>query len=94
MISSLDKLVGKSLPFFTTPDKLPRTGRVVASIDHDICTRCGICHQVCNSLGYNAIALNNQRKPTIDKKKCVGDGLCVVSCPIYNCMSLHRVSSK
>ena len=94
LISSLDKLVGKSLPFFTTPDKLPRSGRVVAAIDDKTCTRCGICYQVCESLGYHAISFSSQRKPTIDKKKCVGDGLCVASCPVFNCMSLHRVSTK
>ncbi|MBW7997085.1 MAG: 4Fe-4S dicluster domain-containing protein [Candidatus Glassbacteria bacterium] len=94
MVSSLDKLVGKSLPFFTTPDKLPRSGRVVAAIDDKVCIRCGICYQACENLGYHAISLNNQRKPSIDKKNCMGDGLCVASCPVFNCMSLRRVSSK
>ncbi len=94
MISSLDKLVGKSLPFFTTPEKLPRTGRVVAAIDEETCIRCGICYQVCEGLGYHAITMDDQRIPTIDKKKCMGDGLCVASCPVFNCMSLRRVSSK
>lgn len=94
MVSSIDKLVGKSLPFFTTPDKLPRSGRVVAAIDEKLCTRCGICYQVCENLGYHAISMSAKRKMTIDKKKCMGDGLCVASCPVFNCMSLRRVSSK
>jgi dihydropyrimidine dehydrogenase (NAD+) subunit PreA len=94
MISSLDKLVGKSLPFFTTPDKLPRTTHIVAAIDDKVCIRCGLCYQVCEGLGYHAISLNSQRKPTVDKKKCMGDGLCVANCPVFNCMSLRRVSAK
>jgi dihydropyrimidine dehydrogenase (NAD+) subunit PreA len=94
MISSLDKLVGKSLPFFTTPEKLPRTAHVVAAIDEKVCIRCGLCYQVCEGLGYHAINFSGQRKPTVDKKKCMGDGLCVASCPVFNCMTLRRVSTK
>ncbi|HLA41558.1 MAG TPA: 4Fe-4S dicluster-binding protein [Candidatus Glassbacteria bacterium] len=93
MISSVDKLVGKSLPFLTSVDKLPRSSaRVVAAIDDKLCTRCGICFRVCNGLGYFAINFSPQRKPTIDKKKCVGDGLCVAACPVVNCMSLRRLA--
>ena len=92
MISSVEKLVGKSLPFFVTEDKLPRHTPVVAAISEKVCTRCGICYQICEGLGYNAINLSQQRKPMIDKKKCVGDGLCVAACLVFNCMSLRRVS--
>jgi dihydropyrimidine dehydrogenase (NAD+) subunit PreA len=92
MISSVEKLVGKSLPFFVTEEKLPRHTPVVAAIDEKVCTRCGICYQICEGLGYHAINLSQQRKPMIDKKKCVGDGLCVAACPVFNCMSLRRVS--
>ncbi len=92
MISSVDKLVGKSLPYFITEENLPRNRPVVAAVDEKVCTRCGICYQICESLGYHAINFANQRKPMIDKKKCVGDGLCVAACPIFNCMSLRRVS--
>ena len=92
MISSVDKLVGKSLPFISEPDQLPTSVRVVASIDDKSCTRCGNCFRVCSGLGYQAISLNAQRKPAVDKKKCVGDGLCVAACPIVGCMSLRRVA--
>ncbi|MEA2062613.1 MAG: 4Fe-4S dicluster-binding protein, partial [Gemmatimonadota bacterium] len=94
MISSVDKLVGKSLPFICEPQDLPRTVRVVASIDDKLCTRCGNCFRVCSGLGYQAISFGDERKPSIDRKKCVGDGLCVAACPITGCMSLRRVSSK
>lgn len=92
MFSSVDKLIGKSLPYFVTEEKLPRTSPVAAAVNEKVCTRCGICYQICEGLGYHAINFSNQRKPMIDKKKCVGDGLCVAACPIFNCMSLRRVS--
>ncbi|MFC1614765.1 4Fe-4S dicluster-binding protein [Gemmatimonadota bacterium] len=92
MISSVDKLVGKSLPFLTEPENIRSPVRVVAGIDDKLCTRCGICYRACSELGYQAIDLNAQRKPSVDKKKCVGDGLCVAACPIVGCMSLRRLS--
>ncbi len=92
MISSVDKLVGKSLPYLITEENLPRSRPVVAAVDEKVCTRCGICYQICESLGYHAINFSNQRRPMIDKKNCVGDGLCVAACPVFNCMSLRRVS--
>ncbi len=92
MISTVNKLVGKSLPYFVTEENLPRGSLVAAAIDEEICTHCGICYQICEGLGYHAIDFSNERMPTIDKKKCVGDGLCVAACPIFNCMSLRRVS--
>ena len=94
MVSSIDKLVGKSVQYIVEPDKLPASTGAVASIEHDLCTRCGVCFRVCESLGYNAITMNSQRKPAIDKKKCVGDGLCVAACPVLNCMSLRKKASK
>jgi len=92
MISSVDKLVGKSLPFVLEPEQLSRSMNVVASIDDKLCTRCGNCCRVCSGLGYHAISVNAQRKPAIDKKKCVGDGLCVAACPVIGCMSLRRIT--
>ncbi|MEA1996976.1 MAG: 4Fe-4S dicluster-binding protein, partial [Gemmatimonadota bacterium] len=92
MISSVDKLIGKSLPFFSPSGKLHQSANVVAAVDYKSCTLCGICHRICKGLGYNAIGFSSQRKPTVDKKKCVGCGLCVAACPIVGCMSLRRIS--
>lgn len=92
MISSVDKLIGKSLPFFTATEDVPRNTPVMAAIEDKLCTRCGICYRVCEGLGYRAISFSSQRKPTVDKKKCVGDGLCVAACPVIGCMSLRRVT--
>lgn len=92
MISSLDKLRGKSLAFMSDPEDIDRNIPVVAAIDDKLCTRCGICHRVCEGLGYHAVSLSGQRKPSIDKKKCVGDGLCVAACPVLHCMSLKRLA--
>lgn len=92
MISSLEKLRGKSLVFMSDPQEVDRNIPVVAAIDDKLCTRCGTCYRVCEGLGYHAISFSSQRKPSIDKKKCVGDGLCVAACPVLHCMSLKRLA--
>ncbi len=92
MISTLEKLRGKSLPFMADPAELDRNVPVVAAVDEKLCTRCGVCYRVCEGLGYHAINFSSQRKPSVDKKKCVGDGLCVAVCPVLHCMSLKRLA--
>lgn len=92
MISTLEKLRGKSLSFMSEPAEIDRNVPVVASVEEKLCTRCGVCYRVCEGLGYHAINFSSQRKPSIDKKKCVGDGLCVAACPVVHCMSLKRLA--
>jgi dihydropyrimidine dehydrogenase (NAD+) subunit PreA len=92
MISSVDKLLGKSLQFVGEPEEVDRNIPVVAAVDDKLCTRCGACYRVCEGLGYRAIGFTSQRKPAVDKKKCVGDGLCVAVCPVVHCMSLKRLA--
>jgi len=46
-------------------------------IDHDKCTRCGLCVEVCP---YFALSL--QEKVEVDSAECFGCGLCESICPV------------
>ncbi|MGI1659789.1 MAG: 4Fe-4S dicluster domain-containing protein [Desulfitobacterium sp.] len=55
----------------------------LAEVKKDICIAwdsvgCTICQDECS---YDAITLDEQRRPVVDSKKCNGCGICVKVCP-------------
>jgi Pyruvate/2-oxoacid:ferredoxin oxidoreductase delta subunit len=52
--------------------------RFTAVCDVDLCTECEVCVERCH---FGAIDMDNQTE-RIDKEKCMGCGLCVVTCPV------------
>ncbi len=63
---------------------------LIAWVDEDVCTGCGICVEVCP---YEARILNTKTKiAEVDKALCMGCGACVVACPSNAC--IHKNLSK
>ena len=61
----------------------------IAQLDHDICTACGICINVCP---FNALS-KNEISATVDWELCMGCGVCVEQCP-NKTISLVRDENK
>jgi heterodisulfide reductase subunit A len=59
-------------------DKISAEG-IVASVNEDICSGCGICEALCP---YGAITLNRDRKlAEVNEALCKGCGTCCAACP-------------
>jgi len=67
---------GKAVDRIVAPERVDREPRVVARINPELCTACGICQRVCIydavDAGKPAYAINSQ---------CAGCGLCPELCP-------------
>jgi dihydropyrimidine dehydrogenase (NAD+) subunit PreA len=65
-----------------------------AKIDQDLCIRCGRCHIVCEDTSHQAItsSIDGARKFVVKEEECVGCNLCVVACPIENCITLVQMT--
>ncbi|HYA73405.1 MAG TPA: NAD-dependent dihydropyrimidine dehydrogenase subunit PreA [Roseiarcus sp.] len=61
-----------------------------AEIDQDLCIKCGRCHIACEDTSHQAIfpAVNGERKFVVNDAECVGCNLCVLVCPVENCITL------
>ena len=65
----------------STTDVLERDTIVFPKFLLDRCIGCGRCSISCADGGHQAIRLNEERRPVLDGRKCVGCHLCILVCP-------------
>ncbi|MEM2110950.1 MAG: 4Fe-4S binding protein [Candidatus Bathyarchaeia archaeon] len=67
-----------------------RIVNMIAKVNLDACSGCGICERVCP---VNAIKMIN-RVPVRDEEKCMGCGLCESRCPNFAVTMVQRSELK
>lgn len=85
------ELVGRALPNIIMHDDLSRHYKVVSEVNRNICAKDDLCYITCRDAGHEAIELDKDRLPVVDEEKCVGCGLCVSVCPVWDCVKLKEV---
>ncbi len=86
----IDDFIGKAVPKVTDWQHLNLDYAVKARIDQDLCISCGRCHIACEDTSHQAITskVKGKRKFVVIDEECVGCNLCVVVCPVENCITL------
>jgi dihydropyrimidine dehydrogenase (NAD+) subunit PreA len=85
------ELVGRSLPYITTHDRLVGGRKVRSRLDQERCIGCGRCFVTCRDGGHRAIEFSAGRQPRVDDERCVGCGMCLAVCPVSDCISLVEI---
>jgi len=85
------ELVGRALPNIVNHDVLSRNYKVVSEVNRNICAKDDLCYIACRDAGHEAIELDKDRLPVVDEEKCVGCGLCLSVCPVWECVKLKEV---
>lgn len=86
--TSLDAMVGKSLPYLVDHSELSRDNHLHCSIDEMACLKCGSCATACQDAGFGALHHEKGSVPTLDKAVCRGCGVCQSVCP-RDCITLR-----
>ena len=81
---------GRAVPRFTEWQHLNLDYVAKARIDQDLCIKCGRCHVACEDTSHQAITREKDGKRHFEviDAECVGCNLCVVVCPVENCVTL------
>ena len=69
---------------------------IKARIDHELCVECGLCYISCEDASHQAIKVqksNGSRRYEVIDRECVGCNLCMLVCPVQNCITMERVDS-
>lgn len=69
---------------------------IKARIDETLCIECGLCHIACEDASHQAVRaekVNGGRLFEIIDSECVGCNLCMLVCPVPNCITMARVDS-
>jgi dihydropyrimidine dehydrogenase (NAD+) subunit PreA len=86
----IDDFRGRAIPNVTDWQFLNLNYVAKAEIDQDLCIKCGRCHIACEDTSHQAIfpVVNGERKFVVNDAECVGCNLCVLVCPVENCITL------
>ena len=80
--SSVKEMVGAGLDALSsTTDALERDTVIFPQFVRERCIGCGRCEISCADGGHQAIVLDENRRPVLNGRKCVGCHLCLLVCP-------------
>ncbi|MGO9768030.1 MAG: NAD-dependent dihydropyrimidine dehydrogenase subunit PreA [Roseiarcus sp.] len=86
----IDDFRGRAIPNVTDWQFLNLNYVAKARIDQNTCIKCGRCHIACEDTSHQAIfpVVDGMRKFVVNDAECVGCNLCVLVCPVENCVTL------
>jgi dihydropyrimidine dehydrogenase (NAD+) subunit PreA len=92
--TSIEDIRGKALPTVSDWRYLNLNHITKAVINQDSCIQCGRCHIACEDTSHQAITATKDGKRLFEVKEneCVGCNLCVVVCPVPECISLRDLA--
>jgi dihydropyrimidine dehydrogenase (NAD+) subunit PreA len=92
---TLDDFRGHAIPNYVRWENLDLNYEIVARIDQDACIKCGLCHIACEDTAHQAITsrTNGTRRYEVIDKECVGCNLCMLVCPVENCITMEKVDN-
>ncbi|MFQ5347742.1 MAG: NAD-dependent dihydropyrimidine dehydrogenase subunit PreA [Rhodothalassiaceae bacterium] len=96
-LRSLDALRGRALPNTVDWNQLNLNYDLKARIDEASCIECGRCHIACEDTSHQAIRIEARaqggRRFVVVDEDCVGCNLCMMICPVPDCITMEPVDN-
>jgi dihydropyrimidine dehydrogenase (NAD+) subunit PreA len=89
---TIDEFIGTSAQKIIEHSRLDRTVRMVAAVDGGTCIKCKLCYVSCRDAGYQAITVDGDHLPLVNRESCTGCSLCQQVCPVLDCIQLVHVT--
>ena len=94
---SLADLRGRALPNTVDWNQLNLNYDLKARIDETTCIECGRCHIACEDTSHQAIRIEPRaeggRRFVVVDEDCVGCNLCMMICPVPDCITMEAVDN-
>ncbi|MEH6546383.1 MAG: NAD-dependent dihydropyrimidine dehydrogenase subunit PreA [Sneathiella sp.] len=94
--SSIDEFRAMAVPNVTDWNQLNMNYDIKARINQDLCIKCGLCHISCEDTSHQAITatrVDGERHYEVVDNECVGCNLCMLACPVDNCITMEEVDN-
>ena len=94
---SVAELRGRALPNTVDWNQLNLNYDLKARIDEATCIECGRCHIACEDTSHQAIRIEPKaeggRRFVVVDEDCVGCNLCMMICPVPDCITMEEVDN-
>ncbi len=87
--TGIESIVGRAVPNCKDWQDLNLNYIAKAKIDQDLCINCGRCFAACEDTSHQAITMSDDRVFEVQNDECVACNLCVLVCPVENCISME-----
>ncbi|MEO1919860.1 MAG: NAD-dependent dihydropyrimidine dehydrogenase subunit PreA [Paracoccaceae bacterium] len=88
-MTSTSEIIGRAVPNAKDWQDLNLNYIAKAKIDQDACIKCGRCFAACEDTSHQAITMSDDRVFEVQDDECVACNLCVLVCPVENCISME-----
>jgi dihydropyrimidine dehydrogenase (NAD+) subunit PreA len=95
-MKSASELIGAAQNRVTTWENLNLNYKIVAEIDQETCIHCSKCYIACEDAAHQCIDRNvvdGTAILVVDADHCVGCNLCMMVCPVEDCITMAEIDT-
>jgi len=95
-LKAASELIGAAQNRVTTWENLNLNYKIVAEIDQETCIHCSKCYIACEDAAHQCIDRNvvdGTAILVVDADHCVGCNLCMMVCPVEDCITMAEIDT-
>lgn len=94
-LTSVEELIGRTVPRYSDWGNLDLNYKIVAKIDTNTCINCNKCHIACEDTAHQCIDMltspDGNKYLQVREEDCVGCNLCSIVCPVDGAIDMIEI---